>query len=82
MRGEYVSKGEETVVGVLPVSDFVEVRITKIMDGDSLSSVDIRQWYCTSKDPVKKPNQKGVRLSAENVELLHSVLGDVLGNCT
>lgn len=79
MAKEYKGYAKEVVEEVLELSEFSELRITSLRnDANELQGVDIRQWYCTQKDPVKKPTQKGVRLSVENMHKLIDVLSELV----
>jgi hypothetical protein len=78
MASKYEGYSNEEVVGTLELSNFTEVRITALKDSSNeLQGVDIRQWYCTQKDPEKKPTQKGVRINKdllpEFLDLLQSI---------
>lgn len=55
----------EEVVAIIPQTQFTELRVTGVGTADGFEAVDIRQWYCTSKDPVKQPTKKGIRIDVE-----------------
>lgn len=75
----YEAKGREEVVDVIELSQFSELRITEIHDeSDALTSVDIRQWYCTRNDATMKPS-KGVRLRADDLDRIVNVLSAIKG---
>lgn len=75
----YEAKGREDVVDVIELSQFSELRITEIHDeSDALTSVDIRQWYCTRNDATMKPS-KGIRLRADDLDRIISVLSAIKG---
>lgn len=79
MAKEYKGYAKETVEEIIELTEFTDLRITSLKDNDNeLQGVDIRQWYCTQKDPVKKPTQKGVRLSVENVHKVIDVLSELV----
>lgn len=64
----YESSNVENVEKIIATSDFSELRFTSLRDNKGkLVGVDIRQWYSTQKDPVKKPTQKGVRFKDETI---------------
>ena len=75
----YEAKGREEVVDVIELSQFSELRITEIHDeSDALTSVDIRQWYCTRNDATMKPS-KGIRIKADDLDRIVSVLSSIKG---
>lgn len=75
----YESKDIEKVIGTVKVSNCTEVRITAIRDCDTeeLKSIDIRNWYCTQKDPEMKSTYKGIRIKKDD---LPYVLNTILAN--
>ena len=65
----YTSESNQILVGKVKRSDFIELRITRIESHEhELEAVDIRQWYCTQKDPEMKPTKKGVRIRADQLD--------------
>lgn len=73
---EYDSTNEkQIVVDVIKFSDFSELHITRVEDenGD-FKAIDIRNWYCTRKDPTMKPTQKGVRIYKDNFERIMNAI--------
>ena len=71
----YESNCNQTVVDVIPLSNFSEIRVSKLENASGeLEAIDVRQWYCTQKDPELKPTYKGIRLKAEFVDSLVSAI--------
>lgn len=78
MAKEYKGYAKETVEEIIELTEFTDLRITSLRNEDNeLQGIDIRQWYCTQKDPEKKPTQKGVRINKdllpEFLDLLQSI---------
>lgn len=64
----YTSESNQILVDKVKQSDFTELRITRIESQEhEFEAVDIRQWYCTQKDPEMKPTKKGVRIQADQL---------------
>lgn len=63
----YESNDTQEFVTTIPLSEFSEIRISVIKDGDTnnFKALDIRQWYCTQKSPDMKPSQKGIRIKED-----------------
>ena len=73
---EYTCTDKQEVVATVKQSDFSEIRITKLSDENTgeVKSVDIRQWYCTKKDPTMQPS-KGIRIKdTEMAEVFWGIL--------
>ena len=70
----------ENVVAVIPQTEFTELRITEIGNNGKIECIDVRQWYCTSKNPIKSPTQKGIRVSVESLPTLLSAIMNCLGD--
>ena len=45
-----------------------------VVDVIKLTAIDVRQWYCTQKNPEYAPAKKGIRLKAEFVDQLLSAI--------
>lgn len=73
-RETYEPIGVETLVATIPMTDCTELRVTHIAKPDKTCLVDVRQWYCTRKDPTMKPNTKGIRVSADFLPALVEAL--------
>lgn len=68
---DYKKNVIEEVIKVVPLTEFTELHVQKIGNEAGITHVDIRQWYCTQKDPVLKPSTKGIRLKISTlVEVL------------
>ena len=78
----YESNDVQEFVSTIKLSDFSELRTSTIKGKDgNLKSVDIRNWYCTQKEPEMKPNQKGVRIKKEDLaEVLIAILENIDDN--
>lgn len=62
----------------ISVTEFVEVRVTKLEKPDGSIVVDIRQWYSTRKDPEMKPTQKGIRFSIDKLPDIQNAIQAML----
>lgn len=73
---EYTCTDKQEVVATVKQSDFTEIRVTKLSDENTgeVKSVDIRQWYCTKKDPTMQPS-KGIRIKDTDIaEVLWGII--------
>jgi len=71
----YECESKQTVVDVIKLTDFTEVRVSKLEnENGELEAIDVRQWYCTQKNPEYAPAKKGIRLKAEFVDQLLSAI--------
>ena len=73
---EYTCTDKQEVVATVKQSDFTEIRVTKLSDENTgeVKSVDIRQWYCTKKDPTMQPS-KGIRIKDTDIaEVLWGIM--------
>lgn len=78
MAKEYKGYAKETVEEIIELTEFTDLRITSLRNEDNeLQGIDIRQWYCTQKDPEKKPTQKGIRLSSDKLHILLDTLNSI-----
>lgn len=65
----YTSESNQILIDTIKLSDFSELRVSRVESkSNEFESVDIRQWYCTQKDPTMKPTQKGVRIRADQLD--------------
>lgn len=71
----YESNDIQEIVKVIKLTDFTELRVTKVSDeNNNLKAFDLRNWYCTQKDPEMKPTQKGVRIKKEDLKEVLEVI--------
>ena len=75
---EYSDPREHIEVARIPLTQFTELRVTKIMGDNGVEDVDVRSWYCTRKDPTMRVSQKGIRMNVENTKALVSELEKIL----
>ena len=76
MAKTYESDSIQTVKNIIKLTNFTELRFSTLesKDGD-FEGFDIRQWYCTQKDPEMKPTQKGIRIRKDiAVEAVTTIL--------
>lgn len=82
----YESNDKQELLKVIKVSEFSELRISAIKESnDDLKAIDIRNWYCTQKEPEMKPTYKGVRIRKDDLadvidELIKGVDSDVIAD--
>ena len=71
----YECESKQTVVDIIKLTDFTEVRVSKLEnENGELEAIDVRQWYCTQKNPEYTPTQKGIRIKEEFVDQLLSAI--------
>jgi hypothetical protein len=75
----YKSNEKITLLETISLSETLELRVSRVEDeSGEFKSVDIRNWYCTTKDPEMKPTQKGVRIKKENIQEIVDLLTNQL----
>ena len=72
---EYVKNEIEDVILIKPITEFTELRVTKIGNAGKIESIDIRQWFNTKSDSTKKQS-KGIRLSVTDLSDIVNVLNE------
>lgn len=71
----YNPKYNEELMGVIPVNDYNEVRVTKLSDDEGkVVSVDFRQWFHQKNDLEMKPTQKGFRIGVDKLDELERLI--------
>lgn len=75
----YESDMKNSTICTIPLTSATDYRVDLLEDKEgNFCGVDIRQWFCTKDDSEKRPNQKGIRLSRENlVTVLDCLLKEI-----